>query len=245
LNSTSSKPGCLTSIWNFLLGKSSEPTFGGIDIQSDNEPLPYRLRDDFLSPAEHSFYSVIKNLMGNHLTICPKVGLADIFFVTRPNENYSAYNRINRKHVDFLICDPKTLHPKFGIELDDASHQREDREERDEFVDAVFEAANLPLIHIPVKRSYDTTELGFIFRKTLQFQEEKTSIGEKLILGAPVNEESSIENDVALQTPDCPKCGIPMVVRIAKNTTSPGRAFYGCQNFPRCRQILAIEKEIP
>ncbi len=218
MNSTSTKPGCLTSIWNFLLGKSSEPTFTDVEEPSDNEDLPYRLRDDFLSPAEHSFYSVIKTMMGNYLTICPKVGLGDIFFVSRPNENLGAYNRINRKHVDFLICDPKTLQPKFAIELDDASHQREDREERDEFVDAVFEAANLPLIHIPVKRAYDTTQLGFLFKKTLQIQEEKTSVGEKLILGDPVKEESPCENDVALHIPDCPKCGIPMVLRVAKNT---------------------------
>lgn len=237
----SSKSGCLTSIWNFLLGKSSEPTYSVIEIPADKEILPYRLRDDFLSPAEHSFYLVIRNLLGNYLTICPKVGLAEIFFVINPNENLSAYNRINRKHVDFLICDPKTMQPKFAIELDDASHQREDREVRDEFVDSVFEAANLPLIHIPVKRTYDTAQLGYLFRKTLQDPETNTSGEEILVLEDHTSEESSNENDVPLQPPGCPKCGIPMVVRVVKNSGNPGHMFYGCQNFPRCRQIIPIE----
>jgi hypothetical protein len=74
----------------------------------------------------------------------PKVSLADIFFVVRPNENMRAYNKINRKHVDFLMCDTKKMAPLFGIELDDSSHKRPDRVDRDEFVEHTFDAAGLP-----------------------------------------------------------------------------------------------------
>ena len=31
------------------------------------------------------------------------------------------WNKINRKHVDFLICDDETLKPLVGIELDDST----------------------------------------------------------------------------------------------------------------------------
>ena len=40
----------------------------------------------------------------------------------------------------------------------------------------------------------------------------------------------------------CPKCGTPMVLRTAKNGAQPGRKFYGCANYPKCRVILPFEE---
>lgn len=37
------------------------------------------------------------------------------------------------------------------------------------------------------------------------------------------------------QVPACPTCTQPMVRRIAKRGPSPGAAFWGCSDFPRCR----------
>ena len=52
------------------------------------------------------------------------------------------WNKINRKHVDFLICDDETLKPLVGIEIRRFTHERKDRQLRDQFVDRVFETAN-------------------------------------------------------------------------------------------------------
>lgn len=43
-------------------------------------------------------------------------------------------------------------------------------------------------------------------------------------------------------TPTCPKCGIPMVKRVAKKGDNIGEEFWGCPNFPRCRQVKEILK---
>lgn len=40
-----------------------------------------------------------------------------------------------------LLCEPKTMKPLLGIELDDASHIRTNHQARDEFVNRVFAAA--------------------------------------------------------------------------------------------------------
>ena len=40
-------------------------------------------------------------------------------------------NRIHAKHIDFVLCDPGNLQPILCIELDDPSHNRPDRIERD------------------------------------------------------------------------------------------------------------------
>ena len=38
----------------------------------------------------------------------------------------------------------------------------------------------------------------------------------------------------------CPKCGAPMVKRIAKSGYTPGHAFYGCSRYPDCRGVRNI-----
>jgi restriction system protein len=41
--------------------------------------------------------------------------------------------------------------------------------------------------------------------------------------------------------PSCPRCGNPMVKRVAKQGTNAGRTFWGCSAYPKCRGILAAE----
>ena len=60
----------------------------------------------------------------------------------------SYFNRIKAKHTDFILCDPEDLDVLAGVELDDPSHERPERIERDEFVDGVYQAAGIPLIHV-------------------------------------------------------------------------------------------------
>ena len=58
------------------------------------------------------------------------------------------FNKIKAKHTDFVFCDPDTLEILAGLELDDPSHERPERMERDEFVDNAYAAAGIPLIHV-------------------------------------------------------------------------------------------------
>lgn len=102
---------------------------------------------ELLSNAEFEFYRALRVAIGESVTICPKVSLGDLFYTKSGDyaQNLTARNHIERKHVDFLLCDPTTMRPLMGIELDDKSNQREDRKERDRLINGVFEAAGLPL----------------------------------------------------------------------------------------------------
>ncbi|MCA9023360.1 MAG: DUF2726 domain-containing protein, partial [Planctomycetaceae bacterium] len=94
----------------------------GIDLgrASVGKTLPYRLTDNFLSLAELSFYHVLMQTVREEYSVSCKVNLSDIFYVSRPNENLAYRNKIDRKHVDFLLCDTKNMQPLLGIELDDS-----------------------------------------------------------------------------------------------------------------------------
>jgi hypothetical protein len=224
--------GCLGFLLK-MLGLAPRPS-GKLPGTADAAPLPYRVRDDFLSPAERSFYGVLcAAAAGERMVVCPKVGLGDVFFVVQPRENRTAFNRISQKHVDFLLCEPGTMRPRLGVELDDSSHARPDRQARDAFVEDVFRAANLPLLRVPTQQGYSLSEL--------------TARIDSLLNGLPAVGDGARSEDsappVLVVTPEktpplCPKCGVVMVLRTAKQGDRAGKPFYGCSNYPRCRQTV-------
>jgi len=222
------KPGCLASLFGLFLGRPSTKE----QRYKTAKQYPYRVRDDFLSAAEKSFYHVLRSVVAEKGVICPKVSLWDIFFVARPHEHPGAKAHIDRKHVDFLVCQPGTMQPVVGIELDDASHQKPKRQQRDAEVDAVFAEAQLPLLHIPVQRGYDTRQIAQALAPYLS-EAEAVPTGQATVASAvPVD---------ATDTPLCPKCGTPMVIRVAKQGSRAGEKFYACPNYPKCRSVLPVE----
>ncbi len=189
--------------------------------------FPYFLRDNFLSPAEQSFYLVLKHLVSDQAIICTKVSLGDLFFVKSNDRSKfrTLTNKIDRKHVDFLLCDPKTVRPLVGIELDDKSHQRSDRKVRDEFVEMVFAAAKLPLLRFPAKRAYFTSELASLLSPHISLNPVETP-----------SQPFVPEKEGA--APRCPICGLEMVLRTAKKGPNQGGQFWGCPDYPNCRGVL-------
>lgn len=57
-----------------------------------------------------------------------------------------AQYKIQSKHVDFVLCNTE-LKAQHVIELDDATHDRPDRIERDRFVDSALEMAGYNVLH--------------------------------------------------------------------------------------------------
>lgn len=218
-------PGCLGVILQL---------FGLMPNVSDNEveKLPYALRDDFLSYAEYIFYKVLFQAVDGKAVICPKVSLQDIFFVTGGDQSKrTAYlNKINRKHVDFLVCSVVNMKPICGVELDDSSHVRTDRIERDEFVDKVFKTAGLPILRFKAKRSYSVEEIKEKIEEILLNIEDQ-----KKVEADSIAQESN--NSMEIEIPICPKCGIPMVLRTVSKGERMGEQFYGCKNYPKCREV--------
>ena len=68
-------------------------------------------------------------------------------------------SRIKSKHIDFVLCDRENIKPLIAIELDDSSHSRPDRIDRDNFIDKALGVAGLPILHQRVQQTYNTQEL--------------------------------------------------------------------------------------
>ena len=219
-----SQNGCLFAIFS-LFGLGGRPTggFRGVFPQ-------YRRRDDFLTPAELAFYrALILATREQNAVICPKVRVGDLLFPDRGVGSQTARSRIERKHVDFVICVESTMKPAVVIELDDSSHERPDRRERDEFVDAAFRGAAMPIVHIAVSGRYNPQEIWKAIEPYL------------VVATAPKPNVPPVVAAAAVR-PRCPKCGVEMVERRATRGRQEGEPFYGCLNFPRCREIVPIRR---
>lgn len=194
---------------------------------------PFHLRDDFLSPAELSFFQVLRSVTGQQVVACAKVSLGDLFFAQTgdPRKNRAVANRIDRKHVDFLLCESATMRPMLGIELDDRSHERPERKARDELVDGVFAAAGLPLLRVPVRHAYAPSELVALIQPFFGAPSKAT----------PTPAVVASQPPAATSEPPCPKCGASMALRTSKSGANAGGRFWGCTNYPKCRSTMPVQ----
>jgi len=110
----------------------------------------YKSREFLFTKHEYTFYKNLLNAVKKTgLVVFPKVRLADIIEPKRHGSTWQAnFNKICSKHVDFLLCDTDEYRPQLIIELDDWSHKRTDRQERDEFVDRAMKQAKIPILHV-------------------------------------------------------------------------------------------------
>ncbi|QYY35163.1 DUF2726 domain-containing protein [Ruficoccus sp. ZRK36] len=103
-----------------------------------------------LTKHECVLFDLLTQCLPEGMHIHSKVRLADLIRLkkTQDRKAYGSMRaRTDRKHVDFVITRGSS-EIAFAVELDDSSHQREDRKQRDQFVDSVFSAAGIPLIHV-------------------------------------------------------------------------------------------------
>ena len=114
----------------------------------NNRFLPYR-RKYLLTKNEWLFYKRLKPLADRYgLGITAKIRLADLIEVdTEQTREFGRFfSRISSKHIDFGLVNPENMEVKFLIELDDSSHNRPDRMERDDFINKVCKKTGYVLI---------------------------------------------------------------------------------------------------
>ena len=78
--------------------------------------------------------------------ICPKVRLFDLIEPKKgKGDRQTLINKIQSKHVDFVLVD-QSMNLIGVLELDDRSHDRADRKDRDSFVREALEGAGITMI---------------------------------------------------------------------------------------------------
>lgn len=120
----------------------------------------YKAREYLFTKPEWRFASALQSAVQHDWLMMGKVRIADLLAVESDpkldrGDWMRAFSRISQKHIDYVLVDPGSGRVECCIELDDASHNRKDRIERDVFVNAAFDQADLPLLRIPTESHYD------------------------------------------------------------------------------------------
>ena len=128
----------------------------------------YDLCGSLLSKAELTYFDVLQAVIDDDLYVCPKVRLGDLIMPARGlRQGWAPGNKVQQKHVDFVLCKRATMQPLLVIELDDGSHGRSSRRQRDAFVDESLQGAGLPVVHQPFGWTYAREQVRASLREAL------------------------------------------------------------------------------
>ncbi len=156
-------------------GESSNSELVVEGVEGDEPGDLYEACEGILTEAELVFYRVLREALrhptdpngADQAVVMCKVGMMDLVGVKKGldrSTNQRAFNRIKSKHVDFVLVRPGDMGVMCVIELDDSSHNSKKAKARDAFVDSVYGAAGIPIVHVPCKGGYGKEEVAGVIR---------------------------------------------------------------------------------
>ena len=127
--------------------------------KSSRVMLPYR-RKAVLTPWERKALPELLRQLPPGCHLCPQVRRADLLAITArdPSARQSALNRVASKSLDFVVVDIASGDALLVVELDDRTHDRPNRRERDALVDAALRVAGIPIARFRPAQRLDISQ---------------------------------------------------------------------------------------
>jgi len=214
-----------------------------------NTEFPFQSKVDLFTPAERSFLGVLEQVLGDQYRVMGKVRLCDVIDVQKGLSKsvwQTAFNKINRKHLDFVIVKRDDLSITCAIELDDKSHNSKERVKRDDFLNGALESAGVSFVRFPAQKSYALEEVKGKLQGLCGAVPESSfeaDTKDEVIDSGPSKpvEPILVDGEGIVSSPTCEKCGSEMIQRQANKGKHAGQMFWACTTFPKCRGIVAIK----
>jgi len=123
------------------------------EIEKELKNYNYRV-NSIITPRELWFFKYLKDFFKDdqNINIFTKIRLADLISVKGRHtfwEKQGLLNKINRKHIDFVISDTNWK-IKCLIELDNWTHNKAKAKINDNFKNEVFESLWIPLLRFKI-----------------------------------------------------------------------------------------------
>ena len=148
------------------------------DVKVCNNTMPTTKYSQFYKPKiyvttlnEMKFYSVLLEIAKElDYIVFSQVSLYNIISL-KENLDYSThtkyFNKIASKSIDFVLVDKK-CRIKLCIELDDYTHKKKNRVERDIFINELFKELEIDLLRYPVYNVYYKETLKRKIQETIK-----------------------------------------------------------------------------
>lgn len=127
-----------------------------------DEVWPFYAKKPLSQPEQVLYFRLIQALP-EHI-ILAQVQLSRLLGVKKGNNHQAWSNRINRMSADFVVCS-KDSSIVAVIELDDATHQREDRQAADAKKDKALASANVRIVRWQAKSIPDIAAIQATFTR--------------------------------------------------------------------------------
>lgn len=132
----------------------------------NNNSNNYLMLSNPMTNTELKFCNELRKITDKYnLIIIPQIQLQKIFKIYN-KKDVAAFNKIKSKSIDFAIVDNKYNYKMF-IELDDYTHNKKQRINRDNFINELFNKYNIELIRIKVNNTYNLGEIENKIKESL------------------------------------------------------------------------------
>jgi len=153
----------------FIVLKKISPDIFNNEEKVSKSPYNYKKKDFLMSRAEHEFFDILVEVVGNQYHVFPQIHLSTILDNKVVGQNWrGAFRHIDEKSVDFVICDKAYIKPILAIELDDRTHEREDRKGRDGEVERILNESGLALLRFGNNGSFNKEEIKRLILEKLK-----------------------------------------------------------------------------
>ncbi len=151
-------------LFRFLKDKNN----GGDRPAGTKTEYKYQKKPFLVTNAEQSFFKRIEGVISDEYYVFPQIPLSALVDHKVVGQNWkSAFAHVNRKTIDYVICDRDNLKPLLAIELDDWSHDKDDRINRDFEVERILKESGLPLVRFRDIKEMTDDELSKVINEKL------------------------------------------------------------------------------
>jgi len=117
------------------------------EVSIEKKIYSYTAKPYAMTTSEADFFKRLVSISQEKYLVFPQMHLSSFIDFKVKGQNWkAAFRHINGKSVDYLLCDIETLQPCYAVELDDWTHSRDDRKERDVEVERIMAQAGVPLV---------------------------------------------------------------------------------------------------
>lgn len=121
----------------------------------------YYAKPYVMTSRENECFKILNEIFSSKWFVVPQVHLSALLDYRVKGQNWNAaFRHINGKSVDFVLIGKESYKVICAIELDDSTHIKPDRIERDVEIERMFKEARIPLARISKFESMTKPEIA-------------------------------------------------------------------------------------
>ena len=121
----------------------------------------YYAKPFVMTSRENECFKILNEIFSSKWFVVPQVHLSALLDYRVKGQNWNAaFRHINGKSVDFVLIGKESYRVICAIELDDSTHNKPERKERDVEIERIFNQAKIPLVRISKFEAMTKAELA-------------------------------------------------------------------------------------